>query len=164
MKEGYLQLKIAEINDKCNQIEQMITMEKKKIQLLEDRVGGFKQLIKKLKEIDNFKEELRRQIKDDNKDFLEEEIKKISKKISEEIENLLITKLKKIEESIKYISNQEEKFKKQNEMIYDINKNVSYLLTHNDLFMMKLVNKAIISDREVNELHLRSSKKSGKKD
>ena len=164
MKEGYLQLKIAEINDKCKQTEQMITMEKKRIQLLEDRVGGFKELIKKLKDIDNFKEELRKQIKIDNRELLEEDIKKISKKISDEIDTILKTKLKKIEDSIKYISGQEEKFKEQNEMISDIYKNVSYLLTHNELLMMKLVNKAIISDREVNELHQRSSKKSGKKD
>ena len=52
MKEGYIQLKISEINDKCKQIEQMISMEKKRIELLEQRVGGFKELIKKLQDLD----------------------------------------------------------------------------------------------------------------
>ena len=51
MKEGYLQLKIQELNDKCTQIDQMIKMEKSKIELLEESVGGLKNLIKKLKDI-----------------------------------------------------------------------------------------------------------------
>ena len=58
MKEGYLQLKISELNDKCTQIDQMISMEKSKIELLEQRVGGFKELIKKLQDLDEFKDRI----------------------------------------------------------------------------------------------------------
>ncbi len=160
MKEGYLQLKIAEINDKCKQLDQMISMEKKRIELLEERVGGFKDLIKKIRDIDNFKNDMKKQIKKENQEFLSDEIKKISKNIADEIDVLLKTKIKEIEESIKYLSSREKDFENQDETISQINKNVNYLLKHNDLLMMKLVNKAVISDREVNELHIRSSKKS----
>jgi len=160
MKEGYLQLKIAEINDKCKQLDQMISMEKKRIELLEEKVGGFKDLIKKIRDIDNFKDNMKKQIKKENKELLLEEIKKISKNIADKIDVLLKTKIKEIEESIKYLSYREKDFKNQDETIFKINKNVNYLLKHNDLLMMKLVNKAVISDREVNELHIRSSKKS----
>ena len=160
MKEGYLQLKIAEINDKCKQLDQMISMEKKRIELLEEKVGGFKDLIKKIRDIDNFKDNMKKQIKKENKELLLEEIKKISKNIADKIDVLLKTKIKEIEESIKYLSYREKDFKNQDETIFKINKNVNYLLKHNDLLMMKLVNKALISDREVNELHIRSSKKS----
>jgi len=160
MKEGYLQLKIAEINDKCKQLDQMISMEKKRLELLEERVGGFKDLIKKIRDIDNFKDELQKQIKKENQVILKEEILKISKKITDEIDVLVKSKIKEIEGSIKYLSSREKDFEKQDEKISQINKNVNYLLKHNDLLMMKLVNKAVISDREVNELHIRSSKKS----
>jgi hypothetical protein len=138
----------------------MITTEKKRIELLEHRVGGFKDLIKKLKDLDNFKDEIKKQIKKENQELLSEEIKKISKNISDEIDVLLKTKIKEIEESIDYLSSREKDFEKQDETISQINKNVNYLLRHNELLMMKLVNKAMISDREVNELHMRSSKKS----
>ena len=160
MKEGYIQLKITEINDKCKQIEQMISMEKKRIELMEQRVGGFKDLIKKLQDLDNFKKNMLKEIKKDNQELLEKEIKNISKKIADEIDILVKSKIKEIEKTMKYIISREKELDQQNEMILQINKNVNYLLNHNNLLMMKLVNKAIISDREVNELHTRSSKKS----
>ena len=161
MKEGYIQLKIAEINDKFKKLDQMISMEKKRLNLLEESVGGFKDLIKKIRDIDNFKDELQKQIKRHNKDLLSEEIKKISKKIADKIDVLVKSKIIEIEESIKSLSKREKDLQKQNDTISEIDKKVSYLLRHNELFMMKLVNKAIITDREVNEMHMRSSKKSG---
>jgi len=160
MKEGYIKLKIAEINDKCQQIEQMISMEKSKLELLEQRVGGFKDLIKKLQDLDNFKENMLKQIKRDNQNLLEKEISNISKKVSNDIELSIIGKIKEIEKIMNYITSREKELEKQSEKISNINENVSYLLNHNNYLMMKLVNKAILSDREVNELHMRSRKKS----
>ena len=160
MKEGYIQLKITEINDKCKQIEQMISMEKKRIELMEQRVGGFKDLIKKLQDLDNFKKNMLKEIKKDNQELLEKEIKNISKKIAGEIDILVKSKIKEIEKTMKYIISREKEIDQQNEMILQINKNVHYLLNHINLLMMKLVNKAVISDRDVSELHIRSSKKS----
>lgn len=162
MKEGYIQLKIAEINDKCKNIEQMINFEKSKIQLLEEKVGGFKDLIKKLENIDNFKDNLLKEIKKENKDFLEDEINKISKKIASDIEDVLITKIKDLENKITYIIKQENELDKQTEMIKEINNKISYLLNYNNFLMMKLVNKAVLSDGEVNEMHMRSTKESKK--
>ena len=159
MKEGYIQLKIAEINDKCKHLDQMISMEKKRLKLLEESVGGFKDLIKKIRDIDNFKVDLKKQIKMENQELLSEEIKNISKKISDQIDVLVKSKIREIEESIKSLSKREKDLQKQNDTITEIDKKVSYLLKHNELFMMKLVNKALITDREVTELHLRSSKK-----
>ena len=160
MKEGYIKLKISEINDKCKQIEKMISMEKSKLELLEQKVGGFKDLIKKLQNVDNFKENMLKQIKKDNQDLLEKEITNISKKVSNDIERSIIKKIKEIEKIMDYITNREKELAKQSEEISNINDNVSYLLNHNNYLMMKLVNKGVLSDREVNELHMRSRKKS----
>ena len=44
MKEGYIQLKISELNDKCNKIDQMFSLEKSKIELLEERVEVLKKI------------------------------------------------------------------------------------------------------------------------
>jgi hypothetical protein len=159
MKDGYIQLKIAEINDKCKNIEQLIKVEKSKIELLEERVGGFKDLIKKLKDIDHFKQNLLTEIKKDNKKLLREDIQKISKEIADNIEKLLIEKIKGIDKKLDYILSIETKIEKQNDVFLHLNENINYLLKHNDFLMMKLVNKAVISDREVNEMHIRSSKK-----
>ena len=160
MKEGYIKLKILEINEKCKQIEQMISMQKSKLELLEQRVGGFKDLIKKLQDLDNFKENMVKEIKKDNKDILEKEITNISKKVSDDIENSIISKIKEIENIMKYITSREKELEQQTEKISNLNEKLDYLLKHNEYLMMKLVNKGVISDREVNELHMRSRKKS----
>lgn len=160
MKEGYIKLKIAELNDKCKQIDQIISMEKSKLELLEERVGGFKDLIKKLQDLDNFKENLLKQIKKDNQELLEKEITNISKKVSNDIELKIISKIKEIEKIMDVVKKYKEDLVKQSEKISEINENINYLLNHNNFLMMKLVNKGVISDREVNELHIRSRKKS----
>ena len=162
MKEGYLQLKIQELNDKCTKINQMISMEKSKIELLEQRVGGLKELIKKLEELDKFKEIQLKQIMDENKELLEKEITNISKKIADEVEVIVKNKIKEIETTKKYLTNRENEMKEQNKIISQMNEKISFLLKHNELLMMKLVNKALLTDREVDEMHIRSSKKPDK--
>ena len=160
MKEGYLQLKISELNDKCTKIDQMISMEKSKIELLEQRVGGAKDLIKKLKDLEEFKDNILKQIQKDNQEILVKEIKTISDKIADNIDSLIKSKTKDIENITNYLKSREKEINQQTEMISQINEKVTYLLNHNNFLMMKLVNKGVLSDREVNELHTRSSKKS----
>ena len=160
MKEGYLQLKISELNDKCTKIDQMISMEKSKIELLEQRVGGFKELIKKLQDLDEFKDKILKQIHKDNQELLSKEIKLISNIIADNIDALVKTKIKEIESIINYVKSREKEIDQQTEIISKLNEKVNYLLNHNNFLMMKLVNKSILSDREVTELHSRSSKKS----
>lgn len=162
MKEGYIQLKISELNDKCTQIDQMILMEKSKIELLEQRVGGLKELIKKLEELDKFKEIQMKQLRDENKALLEKEIDSISKKIADDIEVVVKNKIKDIEKTMNYLTNRENEIKEQNKIISQMNEKISYLLKHNELFMMKLVNKAVLTYREVEEMDTRSSKKQDK--
>jgi len=160
MKEGYLQIKISELNDKCKEIDQMLSMEKSKIKLLEEKVGGFKELIKKLQDLNEFEEKILKKIKKENQEFFSEEIKAISDKISKNIDNLVKNKLKEIEDIFDYMKNREREIDSQTELTNKLNKKVKYLLNYNNFLMMKLVNKGFLSDREVNELHLRSSKKS----
>ena len=160
MKEGYLQLKIAELNDKCKQIDQMILMEKRKIESLEQSVGGLKELIKKLKDLENFKDATLKQIRENNKEILEEEINKISEKVSKNIAAAVKEKTREMEKTLNYIMDRESKSNQQTDALIDINNKLSYLLSYNNYFMMKLVNKGILTDREVTEMDRRSSKKS----
>jgi hypothetical protein len=162
MKEGYLQLKISELNDKCTQIDQMILMEKSKIELLEQRVGGLKELIKKLEELDKFKENQLKQIRDENRVLLEKEINNISKKIADDIETIVKNKIRDIEKTMKYLTNRENEIKEQNRIISQMNEKISYLLKYNELLMMKLANKSIITYKEIEEMDIRSSKKQDK--
>jgi predicted ATPase len=158
MKEGYFQIKITEINEKCKKIEQMISMEKSKIELLEEKVGGFKNLIKKLQEYDNFKDIISKQIKKQNQIIIKQEIQDLSKEMADCLDRLIKNKTDDIEKIAKYQRRREKKVDGQMEIISNSVNKINYLMKFNELLMMKLVNKAILSDREVNELDMRSKK------
>ena len=53
----------------------------------------------------------------------------------------------------------EEELIKQEKLINNMIEKIDYLTKHNEYLMMKLVNKTVLSDREVNELDRRSAKK-----
>jgi len=159
MKEGYIQLKISELNDKCNKIDQMFNFEKSKIELLEERVGGLKELIKKLKDLENFKENILKEVQKDNQNIISKEIKNISDKIPKSAGEIIENKTKEINVFLEKMKKFEEEKMKQEKLINNLNEKINYLSKHNEYLMMKLVNKAVLSDREVNELDQRSAKK-----
>jgi len=159
MKEGYLQMKIAELNENCNKIDQMIKMEKSKLILLQEQVGGFKELLKKLKNIDEFKKQTIEFIKNENKKILTDEINNLSKKISDEYGKIFDQKNKKIDDFLKNTENIQSEQKNIEEKINKKLNEVEYLLEHNNLLMMKLANKGLITEREINEMNTRSIKK-----
>lgn len=159
MKEGYLQIKIAEIHDKCKQVEQLISMEESKIKLLQERVGDLKQLIKKLKDIDEFKEQSLKQIKSENTELIKDHLEYISRKLSHEIESIIKIKSDDMTKTLTYLKKREQEVSKQSQLIEEFNKKIVYLLEYNNILMMKLVNKGIISDRETTELDRRAGKK-----
>ena len=163
MKEGYLQIKIAELNDKCKKIDQMIKMEKSKLLLLQEQVGGFKDLLKKLKNLDEMKKQTLNIIRDENEKIIKNQIQNLSKQISETYKDSLINKNKKIDQFLKNMENNENENKERNELINKKIKDVEYLIEHNTLLMMKLANKGILSEREINEMNIRSNKKINRK-
>lgn len=159
MKEGYLQIKIAELYEKCKKIDQMINMEKSKLILLQEQVGGFKDLLKKLKDLDELKKYTINTIKDENEKILANQIKNLSKKLSETYKTSIEHKNNKIDQFLKNIENIENEKKTRDGIIDKRINEIEYLLEHNNLLMMKLANKGIISEREINEMDTRSYKK-----
>jgi chromosome segregation protein len=159
MKEGYIQLKISELNDKFNKIDQMFSLEKSKIELLEQNIGGLKELIKKLKDLDSFKENILKEVKKENQNIISEEIKNISNKIPNSLEEIIENKTKEIDIFLNKMKKYEEEIIKQGKLIESINEKINYLSKHNEYLMMKLANKAVLTDREINELDRRSAKK-----
>jgi hypothetical protein len=159
MKEGYLQTKIAELNEKCKQIDHMITMEKSKILLLTEQVGGFKELLKKLKDIERIKEETVNHINNENEKLIKNQIEKIQNKTTKIIETKLHQKTQNIDKTFDYLQERENEINKHTEMISNQTKEINFLIEHNNLLMMKLANKGIITQREIDEMHRRSSKK-----
>ena len=95
----------------------------------------------------------------ENGKIIKNQIQNLSKEISETYKDSLINKNKKIDQFLKNMEKIEIENKEKNELINKKIKDIEYLLEHNTLLMMKLANKGIISEREINEMNLRSNKK-----
>jgi len=163
MKEGYLQLKIAELNDKCKKIEEMLSLEESTLKLLHERIGDSKVLLKKLKNLEDFKNQITSQVIEENKKIREKHIEDLSKEFSEIVEQTLERKGEDINKTLNYLKERESEIKQLGETIAIQTKEIGYLLEFNNLLMMKLVNKAVLSDQEVNEMNRRASKKAENK-
>ncbi len=68
-------------------------------------------------------------------------------------------KNKKIDEFLENVENVDEEKKGRHELIDKKILDIEYIIEHNNLLMMKLANKGILSEREINEMDIRSKKK-----
>ncbi len=159
MKEGYLQMKIAEFNDKCNQLEQMLSMEESKIHLLQEKVGEYKEVIKKLQDIQEFKNQTVTEIRKENEMILKNHIEQSSQRLSEVLKELTTSKAEKINETLTLLQKREEEITKQAELLEQHTKELIFLLEHNEILMMKLVNRKVLTEHDVVEMQRRATKK-----
>ena len=100
-----------------------------------------------------------KQIQKENKENITEEIKKLSAKISEKANSTIENKIDEIEQLYKDLKNISKEKNEQKAVILDLDEKINYLIKHNEFLMMKLVNKNILSYREVDEIDKRSKKK-----
>jgi len=162
MKEGYIQLKISELNERLQKIEELLKFEDNKLKLLDEKFAEYKYLIKKLKDIQNFKEESLKEIKAENEKLITEEINRISNKLQKILNEHVSSKSNKINETLTFLKKQEKELAEYEERIKEHTKNITFLLEHNEFLMMKLVNKSILTGFEVTEMQRRATKKANK--
>ena len=162
MKEGYVQMKIAEFTDKCNQIEQMLAMEESKIRLLQEKVGEYKEVIKKLQDVQEFKNQTISEIRKENELVLKKQSEEVSQQLSKVLKELTTNKTDKINQTLDFLQTREEKITKQSEQLEQHTKKLIFLLEHNEILMMKLVNRNVLKEHDVIEMQRRATKKAEK--
>ncbi len=162
MKEGYLQTKIAELNDKCKQIDQMISIQESKMRRLRQRVGNYKELLNNLNDVQNVKDQIIGHITEENKRLIKKHIEDLSDEIHGIVDVSLDGKAQTINEALDYLNKREGEIKQQAETIVRQTKEINFLMEHNNLLMMKLVNKGVLSDQDVTEMQRRAAKKAKK--
>jgi len=162
MKEGYLQLKIAELNDKCKKIERMLSLEDSKLQLLQEKVGEYKEVIKKLKDVQDFKTQTISDIREDNEKIIKNQVERVSKELSKVLNELVTDKADKINETLQFLQRREGELAKQERTLEQHTKDLIFLLEHNEILMMKLVNRNVLSGQDVTEMQRRATKRAHK--
>jgi uncharacterized phage infection (PIP) family protein YhgE len=160
MKEGYIQMKISEFNDKINQLEQLLSMEDQKLRLVQEKVGEYKEVIKKLQDFQDFKNQAVAQIRKENETLMKQQVEQISKQLSEVLKELTMNKADKINETVQMLQKREEEIARQAEVLEEHAKKLVFLLEHNDILMMKLANRRILTEHDVIEMQRRATKKS----
>jgi dynactin complex subunit len=161
MKEGYLQGKIAELNDELEHINQLISVQEARINQLYERIGDYKDLLKKLKDIQLFKENLFNQITSENTERITERINELTKKNHATITEVLESKSLKMNEILEFLQKREKELESQKENLKKNTQHIMYLLEHNEILMMKLVNKGVLSGHDINDLEKGAKKKAG---
>ena len=155
-------MKIAEFNDKCNQLDQLLAMEESKIHLLQEKVGEYKEVIKKLQDVQEFKHQTITEIRKENEAVLKNQVEQVSQRLSEVLKELTMSKAEKMNETIALLQKREEELTKQAALLEQHTKDLIYLFEHTDILMMKLVNRNVLNEHDVVEMQRRSKKKAEK--
>ncbi len=93
MKEAYLQEKIREIDYKLRQQMEVAEQLNQELQRLRTELKQHKHLIKQLKAFDTFKEDLRLELSQQNREILRKSIEKSEQNLQKEITGTLIATL-----------------------------------------------------------------------
>ena len=158
MKEGYLQGKITELFEKTREIEQIHKVQQEELNRFMEQVGGFKQLLKRLKDIEGFKESSLKSIQEKNADLIGDAIEmatiRIEKAVKDDIEHrsFVLNELKK------KLENDQKLFLRYADQLDSLDESLHFLLEYHRLLSLKLINKGIITTREKEEIERRSKK------
>jgi hypothetical protein len=159
MKEGYIQMKLSEFNDKCIQLEQKLAMEESKIRLLQEKVGEYKDFIKKLQDLTEFKNDTIAQIKKENEALLNRQLQETIKHLNDILKDITTQKTDAINDTLACLKEREKDLATQSEFLEKHTKQLIYLIEHNEILMMKLVNRKVLNEHDVVEMQRRATKK-----
>ena len=159
MKEGYFQKKLTELAEEQQALSASLKLIDAEIDRLQSRIGDLKPLVKRLEDIEFFKEQMASELKKNN----DQRIKKVESNLAESLKKQVrdITKKRAdtLEQSKKEIEEDKALFKKYVDSISRIETEITYVKEYHRLLVMKLVNKGIVSYREQQEIARRASKK-----
>jgi hypothetical protein len=164
MKEGYLQKKIAEFSEKISTFEHRLDFKETEFERLENQLGGFKQLLKKLKDIETLKDQAVKQITYENQMQIEKSIERTIIKLEKTTKKMVDSQTALLQKTLEQIKKDERIFNNTVNEIESLKEQVKFYQEFHRLFMLKLINKGILNHRELNEVELRAKKRVSQKD
>lgn len=159
MKEGYFQKKLTELAEKQQELSSSLKLLQTEIDRIESRVGGLKPLIKRLNDIESFKEQTLSEINSKNNEIMKRQQSEFADSLKKEVRDVTNKKADVLEKSNIEIQESKELFKRYAQSISQIESDISYVKEFHRLLVMKLVNKGVLSYHEQEEINRRASKK-----
>jgi len=158
MKEVYLQKKLTELSEECQIIRQRITMRTNELETLEQRLGDLRILLERLKNIEQFKHDILKELIEENNNHLTEINKDLHDQLEKQLDNKLEKKSFLLNETLTHVKKDAALFQKNQEVIDEAQSTASYVKEFHRLLMLKLINKGILSHRELKEIEQRAEK------
>jgi hypothetical protein len=134
-------------------------MEDQKIKLIQEKVGEYKDFMKKLQDLTLFKEHTLQDIKKENETHLKTQLEQATQHLTTVLKDLTSKKTDTINETLGLLKQREEQLTEYEELLQKHTKQLTYLLEHTDILMMKLVNRGVLNEHDVVELNRRATKK-----
>ena len=157
MKDGYLQIKIRELDYKLKQQMELADQLEKQLQMVIDTKKEYKTLFNKLKKIEIFKEDLFKEISKKNKIEIKSVINESNDLINEYIKNAIDKSNKNLK---KYFENELNKLKNNqiNQELFLKNlKKINYNEQLMNLLMEELLKERLISHERMEIIKKRAS-------
>ena len=164
MKEGYLQKKIAEFSEKIANFEHRLEFKETEFERLETQLGGFKELLKKLKDIETLTQKNIKQITHENQIQIKKSIEMTTIKLEKITKKMINSQTTLLKQTLVQINKDEKLFKNTINEIETLKEQVQFYQEFHRLLMLKLINKGIINHRELNEVEIRAKKRVHQKD
>lgn len=158
MKEGYLQGKIGELFEKSREIEQIHKMQQEELNRFQEQIGGFKQLLKRLKEVETFNESSLKTIQEENTNIFNETIEKAIYRLQKTIKDDLEHRSFVLNELHSHLEEDKKLFVHYTHQLDTLDQSLSFLTEYHRLLALKLINKGILSTREKEEIERRAKK------
>ena len=163
MKEGYFQKKLTELAEKQQDLSKLLEMYESEIDRLESRIGGLKPVIKRLNDVESFKEQSLEELKKENEKKINQVKDELGTKVTQQVKDIIHKKSEILEKSSNQIDQDAALFNQYASSISSIESEIMYVKEFHRLLVMKLVNKGILSYHEQQEIDRRATKKVKKK-
>jgi len=163
MKDGYLQIKIRELDYKLKQQMQLAENLEKQLQMVIDTKKEYKSLFNKLKKIDSFKEDVLKEIKKVNKIEIESILAQTKEAISKQIKKEISRSFEQLEKNIDIKLNNLKSEQVGQEFILKNSKEILYNKELCILLMEELVKERIFLQERIDILKKRASIRTSEK-
>jgi len=158
MKEAYLQKKLTELSEESQKISQQIKMRRNELETLEQRLGELKVLLTRLKKVEQFIEESMKELKEKNSELIIQQATELEQHLQKQIDDRLEHKSFLLNQTLSQLEKDTSLFQKNQVNIDEARLTALYVKEFHRLLMLKLINKGILTHREIKEIQLRSEK------
>lgn len=159
MKEGYFQNKLTTFSETLSSFEKKLALAETEYNRMQMQLGEFKQLIKKLKDIESYQNKAISKIQKENMNQINEIIQETSHKLEKSVKKTIDRQSELLSGTLEQIKSDEKIFKNSLELIQSFELKINYYQEYNHLLMLKLINKGILNNQEINEIGLRAKKR-----